>query len=152
MTTLLYFDGLCEARYEGGPRNPGGLGCYGWLIKRDNAIIASDYGCLGDGDEMTNNIAEYAGLIVGLEYLIEHDIDGPIAIRGDSQLVIFQLTGYYRCKSRRLIEYYQQALKLLGILSEKVGSDCNISLGWIPRDENQEADELSRKAYDEALK
>jgi ribonuclease HI len=148
---ILYFDGLTE------PYNPGGWACYGWLVKRDGATVASGQGvACPPGRGSTNNVAEYAALIAGLEALRStaslvvagldidgHDCQQSVEVRGDSQLVINQVTGAWRCNVPHLRPLLQKAKSLAG----QVGQ---VSFRWVPRERNTEADALSRQAYAEA--
>jgi ribonuclease HI len=132
-----YFDGLCE------PVNPGGVATYGYVIYRDDTKIVSGYGVIGAGmfgDETSNNIAEYYALIKLLEKIIELGIRGDIEIYGDSQLIINQVNGVYRVRSKKLKSLYEKTLELLSMLR-------NVRISWIPREMNKEADKLSYKAY-----
>jgi len=66
---VLNFDGLCE------PRNPGGWSCFGWVLTRDGAALATGHGVAAPpGPDSTNNVAEYAALIAGLEALARLDL------------------------------------------------------------------------------
>ena len=148
MTLTVYFDGACEWHTwaDGSKhRNPGGIATYGWLIYQDEVKIANGYGEVCRGSGATNNKAEYMALIKSLEAVkdlaLEHDLEYDyIEVRGDSQLVIRQLMGVYAVNSDNLRDLYEQAKKLVrkakGILQ------------WIPREQNQEADDLSKLAYD----
>ena len=143
MDLTLYFDGLCQ------PHNPGGIACFGWLIEYEGQLIISGKGEVARGSEATNNVAEYAALIAGLEALAISSIEKcQISIKGDSQLVIRQLLGEYNVKSSRLMPLYAQAIELL----DQLAIWHNIHLEWIPRERNVKADSLSRQAYEEALR
>jgi ribonuclease HI len=63
------------------------------------------------GKKSTNNEAEYAGLILGLEKSLDMNIT-TLFVNGDSQLVIDQMTGKYKCNSHNLIPLYEAAKKL----------------------------------------
>ena len=56
----------------------------------------------------TNNQAEYKALIVCLELMIDMEVKKAI-IRDDSQLVIHQLIGDYKCQSGSIISQYEIA-------------------------------------------
>lgn len=130
MNGVLYFDGACL------PRNPGGVATFGWVLEWNGRKVR------GEGIETengTNNVAEYAGLVHGLEKALEKGIE-EIVVRGDSQLVIYQLRGIYGVNSERIRPYYERANQLLGRFEKA-------HLEWIPRERNSEADELSVKAY-----
>lgn len=60
----LWFDGSC------GPVNPGGTAAIGVLIKEDGKTVYENSEVVGEGPLMSNNVAEYAALLDGLEYLI----------------------------------------------------------------------------------
>lgn len=123
----LYFDGSC------GPKNPGGYACYAFVV---GDIKKNGIAC--QGDQATNNVAEYNGLIKGLEYLIENNmIDENLEIFGDSKLVISQLNGEWKCKK----DHLNVLLKKTTFLLESFKS---WEATWIPREENIIADEFSK--------
>lgn len=127
-------DGLCE------PINPGGVAAYGWVAYRGSQKIGEGYKVVADGPEATNNVAEYSGIIAALKWLLENNLQNEeIVIRSDSQLCIFQLLGHYKVRAARIIPLYQEATNLLTNFN-------HIELEWVRREENEEADELSRKA------
>ena len=133
MTTLtLYFDGLC------GPVNPGGIACYGWLLLQDGKEIAQGDGVEARGPKATNNVAEWSALLYGLRAAAALRPES-LEIRGDSQLVINQLTGSWRMNAARLRPYRERCLELL--------RGCQWGARWIPREQNEATDALSRKAY-----
>lgn len=138
MTTTLYFDGLCE------PVNPGGLACYGWLITGDGGeTLDTGKGVITRGKGATNNIAEYQALLAGLRAVKEMDLSGPIKVKGDSQLVIKQMTGVWQCRAANLRPLLSEAKQLSAGLGD-------VRFRWIPRDLNTRADKLSWDAYREA--
>ena len=92
---------------------------------------------LGKG---TNNIAEWSALIEGLKMARAHGCK-ELEVRGDSQLIIKQITGRYRVKSENLIPLYDEAK----ILSASFGK---ISFKWVKRDNNALTDALSNRAFD----
>lgn len=133
-----FFDGLCE------PVNPGGVATYGFAVVCNGVVVYRGCGVIGAGmfgDDVTNNVAEYTALIKLLEKALELNIDEFVA-KGDSQLVIRQLTGVYRVRSPRIAHLYTRVKEL-----EKMFR--RIEYVWIPRKLNEEADNLSRKAYRE---
>ena len=136
----LYFDGLCE------PVNPGGIATYGYVIKDEEALIREECGVVGAGyrgDDVSNNVAEYKGLIKGLKWILENGMrEKELKIRGDSQLVVKQLKGEYRVKAPRIIPLYEEAIILLQEFE-------SYSIEWVPREENEIADSLTRRALKE---
>ena len=89
----------------------------------------------------TNNVAEYDGAILACQYALQVGIR-RFELRMDSQLAVRQFAGQYKCKNARL-----QAL--LGQLRAVVKGFEAFTLVWIKRDENQEADWLSKLAVKE---
>lgn len=144
-TAIMHFDGACE------PTNPGGWGLYGYAILLHGAVVASGKGNLGrsrKSEPMTNNVAEYAALIYGTIRLADLLLDGIIApdsveIRGDSKLVVEQVNGRWRCKSPVMMQACQAAIASLKRLPVKW------KLVWVPREQNEIADTLTREAYAE---
>ncbi len=99
---------------------------------------------IGEGKGMTNNVAEYSALKRAIEWLKGQGIEDEILIKGDSMLVINQMKGDWQIKSqnsRRFIPKIRELLK---------GKKTKFI--WIPREENREADMLSRVAYKRYLK
>ncbi len=136
------FDGLCQ------PVNPGGIACYAFLIKRQGAILHSEYGLAAEPftKDSTNNVAEYTALVKSLEWLSENiGTKEQVRIISDSRLVVSQLGGEYKVKSKRLVPLYTKASSLRDTFSD-------IEIIWVPREENAEADGLTNKAYKETLK
>lgn len=86
--------------------------------------------------------AEYMGLIVGLEKAKELGIS-KLKIQGDSQTVIYQVSGKYQLKpNSKFLDYRDQVLNLLSFFDD-------YSLTWIPRRQNQLADRAAHKCLKE---
>jgi ribonuclease HI len=123
----LWFDGACE------PSNPGPMSIGALLISPDGERFEfSDR--IGHG---TNNVAEYRAMIRGLEEAVLRGATA-IDVRGDSQLVIRQLTGEYSVKAKEMRAEFNKAMGLL----RRIG---NWKAFWVPREENTQADALSKK-------
>jgi len=125
---------------DGGSRgNPGPAG-YGAVV-RDSAtgsVLAERNGYVGDSD--TNNVAEYRGLIAGLEAALALGAT-RVDVRMDSKLVIDQMLGNWRVKTEHLRPLNREALQLSGKLEQ-------VTYDWIPREENKLADRLANDAMD----
>lgn len=130
----IYFDGLCY------PKNPGGVAAYGYIVYRDDMPIWRGFGTVGEGRGMTNNVAEYEGLLAAAQWIVDEGLHEKILIKGDSQLVIKQMKGEYRVNSATSKKYVPEIKRLL--------AGKEVSLSWVPREENEEADGLSRVAYE----
>jgi ribonuclease HI len=146
ITVVGYFDGICEAAYPGGPRNPGGCSCGGWwvepfVLEGTNVNIAGQrHYCTGDG--ATNNAAEYGAAIDCLRALYGAGYRGAVLLRGDSQLVVKQYSGEWACHKEHL-----RALR--DKLRHGATFFASVRLEWIPREQNQRADALSRRAHEQ---
>ena len=88
--------------------NPGMCGAGAVIYDNDNEIWSKS---LFVGENATNNRAEYAGLILGLQQAAEYGIK-ILHVRGDSLLVINQMKGIYQCNSPNLISLYERAKEL----------------------------------------
>lgn len=125
-----YFDGCCE------PKNPGGHAAYGAVMFRDGVRIWEDTGYCGVGPNISNNVAEYSGVVSILQRLLtesEHCL-----IRGDSKLVIMQLQRKWKINGGLYMPYYLKARELYEPIKDR------IILKWIPREENDICDVLSK--------
>ncbi len=132
---LIHYDGLCE------PVNPNGYACFGVVAYQDDHEVYTAATFIGVGQGMSNNVAEYEALRHALRYATEHSWRG-VEVRGDSKLTVEQVTGRWSVKAEHLRPYVTECKALLQALAG--------SLGWVPRDHNERADELSRQAYTEA--
>ncbi len=127
-----WFDGCCE------PKNPGGHSSYGIVVKKENLIILEESGYCGYGVNSSNNVAEYSGFNRILEYLIENKLNKEIIFGyGDSKLVIKQQFGTWQIKQGIYVPFALKAKKLMKKFK-------NIYLEWIPREENDICDKLSK--------
>jgi ribonuclease HI len=86
----------------------------------------------------TNNVAEYAALVRGLEEAGKLKAEEVSAFL-DSELLVKQIKGQYRVKNKRLLQYYEKAARL-------IGSFKRFSITHVPRDRNKKADRLSKAA------
>ena len=128
---------LVEA--DGGSRgNPGPAGYGAVVFTADHgAVLAERNEFIG---RATNNVAEYRGLIAGLEAAAAAGAD-EVAVSMDSKLVIEQMSGRWRVKHPDLIELARRAATLAA------GFD-SVSYTWIPRSANSHADRLANEAMD----
>ncbi|MFE2961735.1 bifunctional RNase H/acid phosphatase [Nocardia tengchongensis] len=126
---------------DGGSRgNPGpaGYGAVVWDADRAR-VLAERKEFLGVA---TNNVAEYRGLIAGLEASAELGAR-EVAVRMDSKLVVEQMSGRWKVKHEAMIPLADRARRLVA------GFD-RVSFTWIPRKENSHADRLANEAMDDA--
>lgn len=133
---------LVEA--DGGSRgNPGTAG-YGALVREPTSgrILAERAEPLGIA---SNNVAEYRGLIAGLEAARDLDPSARIEVRMDSKLVVEQMSGRWRIKHPDMADLARQARAVVADIVAAAGS---VRYEWIPREANQAADRLSNDAMD----
>lgn len=125
---------------DGGSRgNPGPAGYGAVVFDADRiAVLAERKEALG---VTTNNVAEYRGLIAGLEAAAELGAQ-VVAVRMDSKLVVEQMSGRWKIKHAALIPLADRARRLAAGF-ERVG------YRWIPRAENSHADRLANEAMDD---
>lgn len=116
---------------DGGSRgNPGPAACAFFVLQGDVVI---DFG--GDYlSEVTNNVAEYKGLIHGLRKAVKLGIKDLI-VRMDSELVIKQIRGEYKISNIDMKKLSSEVKKL----SEEFSS---IQFEHVRREENKNADRL----------
>jgi ribonuclease HI len=88
--------------------------------------------------QATNNQAEYKAVIAALEQATRLGAK-HIDVSSDSQLVVRQINGEYRVKKAALKPLYQQVKKLQSLLD-------SFTITHIPRQQNQEADNLANMA------
>lgn len=132
-----FFDGSCE------PINPGGTVRYGFAVIEDECVIKAESGLIGKGDGMTNNVSEYQGLIHLLGYLQQNHEHDLIEVFGDSKMVILMTKGVWGKKKPHKSKKHLKPLLMRA--RELYNSFENISIDWIPREQNQLADFLSKK-------
>ncbi len=118
--------------FDGGKRKEGIT--FGFVILKDDEILES-HGGLIQNPKLSSNAAEYVALIIGLYVCRLLKIE-KIEIFGDSQLIINQVNGIYKCKSHIL-----KPLKQI-VLGQLKHMDCK--LRWVPREQNYMADRLGR--------
>jgi probable phosphoglycerate mutase len=126
---------------DGGSRgNPGpaGYGSVVWTADR-STVLAESKQAIG---RATNNVAEYRGLIAGLQEAANLNAT-EVAVSMDSKLVVEQMSGRWKVKHPDLAELNAQARALASRFER-------ISYRWIPRAENSYADRLANEAMDAA--
>ncbi|MCA2262730.1 bifunctional RNase H/acid phosphatase [Mycobacterium marseillense] len=126
---------------DGGSRgNPGpaGYGAVVWTEDR-TTVLAENKQAIG---RATNNVAEYRGLIAGLDDALKLGAR-EAAVYLDSKLLVEQMSGRWKVKHPDLIELNAQARRLAARFDR-------IGYSWIPRERNSHADRLANEAMDAA--
>ena len=124
--------------FDGGSRgNPGPAGIGVVLRAEDGTDLLTLGRCIG---RATNNVAEYRALITGLEEARKLGAK-KVLVRGDSELIIRQMTGVYRVKNPDMKALYQEAQNLVRQFDD-VKIEHNL------RHKNELADKLVNLALD----
>lgn len=123
-------------------QNPGGRGFTGWVIQAESGeVIRCGSNALGTHPEMSNNVAEYGAVLAALNHLVATgQTTQGLRVFSDSQLIVRQLTGEYRC-AKPVLRYLRD---VIWSLAKKFPSAEYI---WIPREQNKEADRLSKSLW-----
>ena len=125
---------------DGGSRgNPGPAG-YGALVRDADTgrVLAERAASVG---RTTNNVAEYGGLVAGLQAALDIDPSASVEVRMDSKLVVEQMSGRWKIKHPDMQKLALQAQQL----ARQLGS---VRYTWVPRAQNSAADALANSAMD----
>jgi ribonuclease HI len=133
-TYVLRFDGCCKG-------NPG-IGGSGAVIYYNDKEIWTKTQFVGNNT--TNNIAEYNGLIIGLQGAIDLNIK-TLFVEGDSKLIINQMNGDFKVNSHSLIDLYARAKELTKHFQY-------ITFNHIDRKFNKRADEICNISVNKIVK
>ena len=131
--------GRAHVYFDGASRGNPGPGAVGWCLVNADGIVAEGGERIG---RVTNNQAEYAALIRALEAADEHGFD-EIDVRGDSELIVKQVRGEWNANDPELREKRVRVRELLERFDRW-------SIGHVPREINDRADELANEALDDA--
>ena len=127
-----------KLQFDGGSRGNPGVGGAGAVLYKNNQEQWSKTFYLGDN--VTNNQAEYRGLIGGLKHVSTLDLPN-LLVEGDSNLVINQVSGTWRVKNDDLKILHDE-------VQEYINKIKDIRFQHIPRNENKRADQLANEAMD----
>lgn len=127
---------------DGASRGNPGHASYGTVILNANTgdVVAERAAVLGHA---TNNVAEYSGLIAGLEVIASLDPQAIVEVRMDSKLVVEQMSGRWKIKS--------PDMRTLAMRAREILPFQNVTYTWIPRNDNKAADALANEALDTHL-
>ena len=125
---------------DGGARgNPGPAAAAAVVSTPEGEVLDEASLVLG---RATNNVAEYRGLLLGLERARELGAT-EVDVINDSELVAHQVNGRYKVKHPDMIPLHREATRALGAFARW-------SLEPVPRAKNAAADALVNQALDAA--
>lgn len=129
---------------DGGSRGNPGPAAYGTVIVRAGVVVRELAAVIGVA---TNNVAEYRGLLAGLEWIaMETERSGEalaaplVEARLDSKLVVEQMSGRWRIK--------HPDMKELALQARRAYPPDNVRYQWVPREQNKRADALVNEVLD----
>ena len=129
-----------RANIDGGSRGNPGPASYGVVIRDPKGeVIARLKKYIG---RMTNNVAEYYGLIAALDYAQSHHIRA-LRIESDSELLVKHMRGEYKVKSAGLKPLFLETMR-------ELRSFDRWSVRNVRREHNERADELVNEELDRA--
>ena len=88
----------------------------------------------------SNNVAEYTGLIEGLDISRELSPNADVHVRMDSKLVVEQMSGRWKIK--------HPDMQALAAAARKAMGTRRVVFEWVPRDNNARADQAANEALD----
>jgi probable phosphoglycerate mutase len=118
--------------------NPGDAAGGAVVTRADTGDILAEVGVMCG--VATNNVAEYKGMIAGVD-AAKKLFDNPVLdIRLDSKLVVEQMSGRWKVKHPDMQQLVKHAWQVIG--------DTQVRFTWVPRENNADADRMANKALD----
>lgn len=114
-----------------GNPGPAGVGVVIDGMEKGRITIGKWVGC------QDNNVAEYLALLEALQRALELNAR-KLHVYSDSQVVVRQMLGAYRCRSPRLYSLHW--------LCRKLAHSLDFSISHIRREQNSEANRLASAA------
>jgi ribonuclease HI len=125
---------------DGGARGNPGPAAYGYVLESEDGHVLDARGeTIGVA---TNNVAEYRGLIAGLEKALELGVT-ELEVVSDSELLVKQMRGEYKVKNETLRDLSEKAFELAAGVDKVVYTA-------VRRAHNELADRLVNEALDSA--
>ena len=125
---------------DGGSRGNPGPAAFGYVLEAEDGTVLDARGeAIGYA---TNNVAEYRGLLAGLEAAIERGVE-EVEVVSDSELLVKQMRGEYKVKNETLRELVDDAEALARRLKR-------VRYTAVRREHNELADRLVNEALDSA--
>ena len=125
---------------DGGARGNPGPAAFGYVLEaEDGTVLAAEGRAIGTA---TNNVAEYSGLVAGLQKALELHVP-VVEVVSDSELMVKQMRGEYRVKNEALRGLFVEANALARRLDA-------VEYRHVKRAHNELADRLVNEALDAA--
>ena len=123
---------------DGGSRGNPGPAAFGYVLESDDGHVLDARGeAIGTA---TNNVAEYRGLIAGLESAVQRGVD-ELEVVSDSELLVKQMRGEYKVRNETLRTLQSEAAELAAGLKR-------VTYTAVRRAHNELADRLVNEALD----
>ena len=123
---------------DGGARGNPGPAAYGYVLEtEDGTVLAAEGKAIGVA---TNNVAEYRGLVAGLEKAVGLAVS-ELVVMSDSELMVKQMRGEYRIKNAALRDLSIEATRFARQLGK-------VEYRHVFREHNELADRLVNEALD----
>jgi ribonuclease HI len=123
---------------DGGARGNPGPAAYGFVLEAEDGTVLAAHGeAIG---RATNNVAEYRGLVAGMERAAELGVR-ELEVVSDSELLVKQMRGEYRVKNEALRELWEDATDLERRFAR-------VRYTSVRREHNELADRLVNEALD----
>jgi probable phosphoglycerate mutase len=123
---------------DGGARGNPGPAAYGYVLEAGDGTVLDARGeAIGVA---TNNVAEYRGLLAGLEAALERGVE-EVEVVSDSELVVKQMRGEYKVKNDTLRDLVDEAQALESRFRR-------VTYTAVRREHNELADRLVNEALD----
>ncbi len=118
--------------------NPGAAAGGAVVINPETGEVLARAGVLCG--QSSNNVAEYRGMIEGIDIALSLAPEGSIHVRMDSKLVVEQMSGRWKIKHPDMQDLARRARELIG--------SHRVTFEWVPREDNARADAAANMALD----
>jgi ribonuclease HI len=129
--------GEVTVEFDGASRGNPGRSSAAYVLRDGDGVVERDGEVIG---EATNNEAEYVALLRGLVRARELGYDVVEAV-GDSELVVKQVGGDWRCRAKNLKPLYEEVV-------ETAEGFEGFGIRHVERGSNTEADGIANAALD----
>jgi ribonuclease HI len=138
--TIISPDKTYLLRFDGGARGNPGIAGSGMVLYDPDDMKEVWCGWKYLGEKVTNNAAEYYGLLLGVQCARSLGVR-KLRAEGDSMLIVKHLRGEYKAREPNL-------KKMLKACKDAIQNLDFFEIGHVPRDANARADQLANQAMD----